>query len=322
MKQKLRRAYFVIIFMCGSFGFAQVTDSTTFIKDGNDTIIDYTHWTNKGSLGIIPIHMQPGFNGLLNYGIGADVVFMLPSWVTFRAKAVINLYEGDRSLWRDKVYDNAENVSKGNWFEGGVDINFIDRTNKTATTLVDSNGRFIYCEGTRRDYSKGSPSERTYKYTQYLYGKYYSFDTYLYRGALRMGAMQYQYTYLDKNPKTVTPLLTNLKITAFYGGLSFSRIGLGKAATFSAYADLMYKAALKSSPETGYESLSKSGQIGYRVGVTGSSDWLGFLAEFGMTPGLNKLESYLKVGLVIQYQMLPPRQNKYKKPLPDADLTE
>jgi hypothetical protein len=320
MKQKLHLISFLFIFLSGSLIYAQAPDSTLFIKDGSDTITDFTNWANKGSVGIIPLHMQPGFNGLLNYGVGADIVFALPSWVTFRAKAVINLYEGDRSLWRDKVYDNAEEVSKGHWFEGGIDINFLDKTNKTATTQIDSTGRFVYCEGTMREYSKGAYADRSRKYTQYMYGKYYSFDTYLYRGALRLGAMQYQYTYLDKTP--VVPTLTNLSITAIYGGLSFSRIGLGKAAYFNVYADVMYKASLKSSPETGYESFSKKGQIGYRLGVNGGSDWLGFLAELGMAPGLDKLVPYLKAGLIIQYQLLPPRQNKYKKPLPDADLSE
>lgn len=320
MKQKLHIISFLFIFGGSSLTHAQTPDSTVFIKDGSDTIIDYTNWTNKGAVGIIPIHMQPGFNGLLNYGVGADITFALPSWVTFRAKAVINLYEGDRSLWRDKGYDNAENVSKGYWLEGGIDINFLDKTNKSATSQIDSSGRFISCEGTMREYSKGAYTDRSRKYTQYLYGKYYSFDTYLYRPSLRLGAMQYRYTFLDK--ATLIPLVTNLNVTAFYGGLSFSRIGLGKAAYFNVYADVIYKASLKSSPETGYESVSKSGQIGYRLGVSGGSDWLGFLAELGMAPGLDKLEPYLKAGLIVQHQLLPPRKNKYKKTISEADVTE
>lgn len=318
MKQKIQIISFLILFINCLQLQAQVPDSTLFIKDGSDTITDYTHWANKGTVGIIPLHMQPGFNGLLNYGVGINVIFRLPSWITFRAKAVVNIYEIDRSLWRNKEYDNAEDVTKGYWLEGGIDINFLDKINQSATTLIDSTGRFIYSEGILREYRKGAYTDRSRTYAQYLYGKYYSFDTYCYRPSLRMGAMQYQYTYLDKTG--ITPLVTNFKLSAFYGGVSFSKIGLGRPTFITAYFDMIYKLSLKSAPETTYEALSTKGQIGYRAGVIGGSGWLGGLAELGMAPGLDKLELYLKAGLILQLQLLPKRQTKYIKP--DTDITE
>lgn len=300
---------------------AQAPDSTIYIKGETDTLKDYTHWANKGSVAFIPIHMQPGFNGgLLNYGVGVDIAFALPKFITFRGKAIVNIFEGDRSMWKEKVYDNATEVSKGYWIEGGIDLNFFDKKSKSTTVILDSTGQYIYTEGTQREYRKGAYTDKSHTFTQALYGEYYSFDSYIYRPALRIGIVQYKFTHLDK--EAITPLLTNILINTMYGGLSFSKIGLGKSTYFTVYADMMYKISLKSITDIAYETKSIKNQLGYRAGIIGGFDWLGGLAEVGMAPGIDKLEPYLKIGLLIQHHLLPKRQHKYIKKLPEADLVD
>jgi hypothetical protein len=322
MKQNLPIIYFLFFF----FGFqtvnAQAPDSTLLIKGEADTLLDYVSWPNKGHIGLIPVQMQPWLNNnqFLNYGIGLEAEFILPVWVTIRAKASVNLYEGEKSVWKEKLYDGVDDISNGYWVEGGIDLNFSDIKGNSIYTITDSTGKSISVEGTRREYRKGKYEDRTINYSQQIFGNYYTFESYLYRPALRMGFVQYKNTYLDKN--AVIPLVTNLNVNMAYGGFSFSKIGLGRAHYIMGYFDLLYKISLKAPDYAAYEDVSKSGLIGYRGGLKASSDWLGCLLEVGMAPGLKTLDTYFKLGLVINYHLMPPRKNKYKKIIEIEDSEE
>lgn len=318
MKNNFTLFIFVFLFLLNSALHSQTESSTTIIKNETDTLFDYTSWPNKGRIGIMPVQLLPWLssNNMLNYGIGADVEFALPKWATFRVVASINLFEGERKVWKEKVWDNVDNVNNGYWMEGGVDINVYDFKSKSSSFEIDSNGRYIYTDAIERKNINGKISDETISITQPLYGKYYSFASFVYRPAVRVGFIQYQNTFADKSVEYVT----NISTSMFYGGLSFSKIGLGRAFYLSGYADLLYKTALKTPIESvAYETRSVDGLIGYRAGLRASSDWLGGLIEFGMSPGLDVLESYLKLGLVINYHLLPPRKNKFKKGL-ESDI--
>jgi hypothetical protein len=297
---------------------AQAPDSVVILKSESDTVQDFTKWANKGVIGFFPLHMQPGFNGLLNYGVGIQIVFALPKWVTFRGKAIYNIYEGDRALWRDKVYANADEVQKGSWTEGGIDLNFFDFKNKSAYTVIDSTENFADIEFIQREYRKGVHTDRSITLTQQIYGNYYHSSSFLYRPALRVGMLQYKYVYVDEFA-TVGNLVTNVTINGIYGGLSFSKIGLGKPFFLTLYADVIYKLSIKVSPDLGdvYKNQSIPNQIGYRAGVNGGSNWLGGLVEFGMAPGLKEMETYLKIGLTLNYNLIPKRK---KLPLKEEPI--
>ncbi len=321
MKQNLP----IICFLFFFFGFqtvkSQAPDSTLLIKREADTPIDYISWPNKGHIGLIPSQMHPWLNntGILNYGVGAEAEFILPSWVTIRAKASINLYEGEKSVWKEKPYDGVDDITNGYWVEGGIDLNFYDIKGKSINTIIDSTGKSISVEGTRREYRNGKYEDQTINYSQQIFGNYYTFGSYLYRPALRLGFIQYKNTYLDQN--AVIPLVTNLNVNMAYGGFSFGKIGLGRAHYIMGYFDLMYKISLKAT-NVSYEGLSKEGLIGYRGGLKASSDWLGCLVEVGMAPGLDKLDTYIKLGLVINQHLMPPRKNKYKKEIKEVEFDE
>lgn len=312
MRHKLSAIYFLLFFFGIQTVDAQAPDSTIFLKGETDTLIDYVSWPNKGHIGLIPVQMQPWLNntGFLNYGIGLEAEFILPSWVTIRAKASVNLHESEKSVWKEKNYDGVDDVSNGYWLEGGIDVNFSDIKGKSIFTIIDSSGKSISQEGTNREYRSGKFEDITTNYTQQIFGNYYTFGSYLYRPALRMGIVQYKNTFLDKN--AAIPLVTNLNVNMAYGGFSFGKIGLGRAHYIMGYFDLLYKISLNAT-DISYEVLSKKGLIGYRGGLKASSDWLGCLLEVGMAPGLEKLDTYIKLGLVINYHMMPPRKNKYKK---------
>lgn len=313
MKQTITLLFLSFFLFCSSHISAQTSGSVEIIKSEVDTLFDYTSWPNKGHLGVMPIQLQPWLgNGLLNYGIGTDLEFALPKWATFRAVASINLYEGERSVWKEKVYENVENNRNGYWIEAGVDFNFYDFKNSTSSTEIDSNGRYIYTDAIERSYSNGVSTDKSITITQPLYGNYYTFSSFVYRPALKGGFVKYQSTFVDKT--TPNPFVANFSVNMFYGGVSFSKIGLGRAFYLSGYADLLFKSGVKLPAEAKvYESLSEEGLIGYRAGCRMSSDWLGGLVEFGMAPGIEKLNPYIKLGLVINYHLMAPRMTKYVK---------
>lgn len=322
MKQNLPIIYFLLFFFGYQTVNAQAPDSTFFIKGEADTLVDYVSWPNQGHIGLIPAQMQPWLNntGILNYGIGLEAEYILPAWVTIRAKASYNLYEGEKSVWKEKLYDGVDDISNGYWLEGGIDLNFSDIKGKSIYTIIDSSGKSISVEGTRREYRRGKYEDRTTNYSQQIFGNYYTFGSYLYRPALRMGFVQYKNTNLNKN--AVIPLVTNLNVNIAYGGFSFAKIGLGRAHYIMGYFDLLYKISLKARDYPDYEDVSKSGLIGYRGGLKASSDWLGCLLEVGMAPGLEKLDTYIKLGLVINHHLMPPRKNKYKKAIETEDFED
>lgn len=323
MKQNLRFFYFLFFFFGIQVVNAQSPDSTIFIKGEADTLVNYLSWPNKGHIGLIPVQMQPWFNnaGFLNYGIGMEAEFILPAWVTIRSKATINIYEGEHAVWKEKNYDGVDDITNGYWVEGGIDFNFYDLKNKKLNTTIDSSGNSISLEGTSREYFRGKYEDNSTRYSQHIFGNYYTFDSYLYRPAVRAGVVQYKNTYVEKNFTTNRTNLTNLNVNMAYGGISFLKLGIGRSHYLMGYFDVLYKISLKST-DVAYEGVSTSGLIGYRGGIKASSDWLGCLLEVGKAPGLKTSDTYIKLGLVINYHLMPPRKNKYKKESKIEDFDE
>jgi hypothetical protein len=317
MKHLFHLLFVVLMLSCTHSVYSQTKDSTIAIKDESDTIIDYTRWTNKGFIGVIPIHMQPGFNGLLNYGVGLHFAFALPSWVTFRGKAIIDLYEENRALWSTKGYENSEKVQRGYWFEAGLDVNFLDILKTPSKTYIAKIGKFVERTSIERQSHNGTVSDNPTTYTQEIYGKYYDRSVYMHRLALRLGAAQYQFTYAD-DPLYI---VNNVSVQAIYGGLSYSKIGLGKPFLLTVFADALYKSKLTTSPDQSHLYLSKSvnGQIGYRAGLIIGNNNLGGVVEIGMAPGLDDLEFYVKAGVTLNFNLLSAQKLIRKKIEPEID---
>jgi hypothetical protein len=275
--------------------FAQTKNSTKTLK--SDTIIDYTHWTYKGFAGFIPIHMQPGFNGLLNYGVGFHFALSLPAWLTIRGKAIIDLYEQDRALWDTKGYDNSSSVHRGYWFEGGLDINFLDKLKKTSKTYIAKTGKFDKLNS-----------------AQELYGKYYERNVFMNRFAFRTGFAQYQFVHANNN----LYIVDNVSVAGFYGGFSYSKIGLGKPFLLTIFADALFKSKLSSTLNLN-GMYNKTALIGYRAGcILGINSW-GGVGEIGMAPGLDNLELYVKAGLTFNFNLLSAQKLIRKKIEPEID---